>query len=117
MEIEGCPFSKGKPSKVGQLVSCELGRHDEACVLGQIQNTMFWFTLRAKESGRRAQPRTDRAQHRHAGGQDTKPAPRNKCNLLTLLATEFRGREQERQRRQEKTIKAPKRGAVVLVFT
>lgn len=88
LEIKGCKISKCKPSKVGQLVSCKLGRRDEACVLGQLQNTMFWFTLRAKESGR-AQPRTDRAQHRHARGQETKPTPRNKCNLLTLLATEL----------------------------
>lgn len=97
------------------MVSCELGRRDEACVLGQLQNTMFWFTLRAKESGRRAQPRTDRAQHRHARGQETKPTPRNKCNLLTLLATELK--ERKRKRRKGKTIKAPKRGAVVLMFT
>lgn len=82
MGIKGCKFYKCKPSKVGQLVSCKLGRRDEACVLGQLQYTMFWFILRAKERGRRAQPRTERAQHRHASGQETKPTLRNKRNLV-----------------------------------
>lgn len=93
------------------MVSCELGRQEEACVLGQLQNTMFWFTLRAKESGRRAQPRTDRPQHRHARGQETKPTLRNKCNLLTLLATEFREREREKRKDREgkkKLLKPPR---------
>ena len=85
------------------------------------------FTLRAKESGIRAQPRTWRGLSTdRQEGRETKEMLRNKaisldwwtqksvCVCVCVCVCE---RQRERERERERMITAPERGAVVLMFT